>query len=504
MSTSRNRTGLAPTNLPNWNPPAHEDVQAFGAYRKSVLNSFFDQASSAAAARRDFEDNAATVESWANMSAWTLGSAGVLQATAGRVFSNGAGGAASGANRAFSLSAGENMRAVFTYRHLTGGASGGAIVGVNSDAAGAVPAAAGGASFGLYFRAFNPAPQQLSNGAFTDIAGAPALRNNVDYVITVTVDQQWISVVARSTDGNDEIRTRRARGGFSVNNLYLFNSDTRGAAGLSFGPLGVRKQFGTISPRSGIEGLGYTTHWSGDGTNNFKLTLPPAYDSRVPVPVVVMFHGNGSDETHFSDNGNGKAAANALIAAGFATITASAASTTTWGSDSSLNAYVAAYRFFRDRYSLGAVMIYGNSMGALESLLAIADGRIPGVAGWAATHPALSLSAAYKDHFEIGFAALIRSSYGISADGSDYAVKTSGHDPLMMDPRSSFRAVPMWILYATDDVAVDQNENAQPFVQKVRDAGMGIDVTTVTGGHYSSIAAYTASIVSFFRSCIGR
>lgn len=395
------------------------------------------------------------------------------------------------------------MRAVFNFRMVLGGSSGGTMIGVSSDAAGATATAAAGTAFGIYFRSFSTTPQRVSNGSFADIAGAPALRA-VDYTVTVTVDQMWISVVARSADGTDEIRTQRARSGFTVNNLFIFQSDSRELTGMSVGYVGARKQFATIAPRTSLEGVAYTTHWTGDGTNKFKLTLPLSYDSRVPQPVVILFHGNGSDENHFADNSNGKEAGNAFLAAGYATISAAAASLTTWGNAASTSAYVAAYRFFRDRYSLGPVLMYSNSMGAIESLNALADGRIPGVVGWATTHPAISLKSAYDDLFSVGFTALIKTAYGIAADGSDYASKTAGRDAMLLEPGLSFRGVPMWVLYATDDAAVDQSRNAIPFVAKIQAIGVDIEVQTTTGGHSAAIAAFMTSLTNFADDCIGR
>lgn len=483
---------------------ATEVVGAAGVLSNYNPRAVADQLFSAASALRDYDDNAAFVEQFSNLTAWTLAGTPGIQVSGGDAFAtNPPQGGNSGANKSYALAADENMRAVFVVNHVAGGSSGGLIVGVSSNTAGGTPTAAGGAAFGLYFHAFDTVVQQCSNGVFTNISGAPAAVSG-QYVVTVTVDQQWISVVARLVGGTSEIRARRARSGFTVNNLYMFISDSRNTSGDSVRAVGARKQFGSAAPRTDIEGVGQTAHWSGDGTNNFKLTLPSNYDSRIPVPVVVMFHGNGSDENHFSDNTNGVAASSALLSAGYAVISCTYASnTSTWGAEASLDAYVAAYRFFRSRYACGPVLFYGNSMGALESLLALNDGRIPGVCGWAATHPATNLAAAYADRFGVGFTALIRTAYGIASDGFDYASKTAGHDPNLLS-FTAFRGVPKWILYATDDAAVDQSQNAVSFIARAASAGEAVQFQTTTGGHSASVAGFTSSLVSFFDACIGR
>lgn len=461
-----------------------------------------DRQRSAAYTRRDYDDNAAFTDAFADTSAWTMPATPGMQASGGKLYSVGTQGGGSGGNHSYALAAGENLRAVFNVHHVTGGSSGGMIVGVSSDAAGAIPASAGGNAFGLYFRAQFTTPQQVSSGVFSDISGAPALVTG-DYIVTVTVDQWYISIVARLVGGTTEIRARRTRSGFTVNNLYIFNSDTRTLTGDYVNAVGVRKQFGSVSPRASIEGVGQSAHWTGDGTQDFKIVLPSSYDSRVPNPVCIMWHGNGSDENHFSNNSNGVNASSALLTAGYAVISCTyTANKASWGMQESLAAYAVAYRYFRDRYALGPLVFYANSMGSLESLLAIANGAIPGVMGWAATHPAVNLASAYADPFGVGFTASIKTAYGIASDGSDYATKTAGHDPMLL-PVSSFKSVPMWVLYATDDAAVDQTASAAAFETKIKAAGMPITVTTTTGGHSASVSASMSAIVAFFNSCIG-
>lgn len=482
---------------------ASDLVGASGVVSPYAARAASDLILSAQKARADYDDNPAFVEQFANLSAWALAGTPGIQVSGGDAFAtNPSQGGGSGANKAFALAAGESARAVFIVNQISGGSSGGLIVGVSSDAAGGTPTAAGGAAFGIYFHAFDTVVQQCSNGVFSNIAGAPAGVTG-QYVVTITIDPQWISVVARLVGGTAEIRCRRARAGFTVNNLYMFISDARNTAGNSVKAVGARKQFGSIAPRLLIEGVGPTVHWSGDGANSWKLTLPEGYDSRLSVPVVIMFHGNGSDENHFSDNANGSLAASALLNAGYGLISCTAPSTTTWGASASIDAYVAAYRFYRDRYALGPLVVYANSMGALEALLAIKDGRLPGVLGLAMTHPGVSLASAFADRFGIGFNAAIRAAYGIAADGSDYVQKTVGRDPILLDV-ADFRGVPMWMLYSTDDASVNQSESAVALQSKLQAAGSPLTVQTTTGGHSASIASFTSAIVSFLNSCTGR
>jgi hypothetical protein len=75
------------------------------------------------------------------------------------------------------------------------------------------------------------------------------------------------------------------------------------------------------------------------------------------------------------------------------------------------------------------IVTYGNSMGGLESLLTLAERRIPCILASLVTVPVTNLAASHADAVST---TTIRTAYGMASDGSDYAAKTSGHDPLLM------------------------------------------------------------------------
>ncbi|WP_414172129.1 hypothetical protein [Clavibacter tessellarius] len=74
------------------------------------------------------------------------------------------------------------------------------------------------------------------------------------------------------------------------------------------------------------------------------------YDSRIPAPLAILFHGNGSDATKRQSNGPGSSIANALVAAGYTVVgAANTPNVSTGGAQAGLDDdYVAAYRFVRD------------------------------------------------------------------------------------------------------------------------------------------------------------
>lgn len=446
-----------------------------------------------------YDDTASTIftENWSNLNNWTLAATPGMQISNNKLYSTGSGGPSSGANKSYALGANENLRALFKVTIPSGGITGGAIVGVSQDTAGAVPSGGAAKAFGIYFRDPSTVTQVMDNGTVTD---NPANLQSTagDYTVTVTVDQTYISVVAVKTDNSLEISARRLRAGFAVNNLYVFNSDSRALTGISIGLVSARKSLQTISPRSFGEGS-KTMQWTGDGTQSFRIYLPANYDSRIPSPVAICFHGNGTDETHWTSSGNATNMAGMqkeLVNAGFIVLTCSLnSSKTTWGNAASTNAYYEAYNYLKNNYAIGPVVFYANSMGGIESLNALAENKIP-CSAWAATVPTYDLKSNYNNSM---FTTLINSAYGIAADGSDYSTKTLGRDPALMSA-SAFRLLPMMILAPSDDVAVSTADNADALEKKV--SGYALEVVRVpvpSGGHSFNVSPYIQQIVNFLK-----
>lgn len=367
-------------------------------------------------ARAAFDDTTAGqwTETWADLTGWvTTGTP--IQVSGGKVYSTGTGGSASGANHAISLGATETMRAVFILEHVPGGGSGITAIGFSKDAAGAAPAASVANGYAIGIPAASAGQVKRYNGGTSEDLGTAAAAGQ--WIVTVTVDSTYASVVARHSDGSLEFRGRWARSGININNLFIFMSDVRALTGQSISRVAMRRGIATMVPRALVEGIGASVQWSQLGTSGYRVALPKTYDSRVPNPVVVLFHGGGSDETHWADNANGSGVANAFLAAGYIVIGAAHTSNrTTYGAQISLDAYVTAFEEAGKLYNLGPVVVYGNSMGGIESLLALAEGRIPGVVAWIGSVPTASLEAAWR--FTTGYldrTAEITTAYAIAA-----------------------------------------------------------------------------------------
>ena len=451
-----------------------------------------DRQASQASNRVSYEDAPSFIESWADLTAWSSGT--FAQVSAARLYSSGTPSGSDGANHAFALAATDTMRAVFNVRTIGAGTSGGLMVGVTSDSAGGAFTGGGATLRGLYFTGTNIVTMTDGASGAGMTPGFGASGAVTDWQVTLTVDAEYITATAINLTTPAEYRARWLRTGYTVNNLAVFNSDSRNLTGHSVGKTGARKNTVTIVPRAGLEDQAATHNWTAIGNSSFRVVLPKGYDSRKPAPVVMLFHGNASDELTFASSANHIAVSNAFVEAGYIAVSAAyKPAASTWGATLGLDAYYAAYKYVRDRYSIGPVVLYGNSMGGAESLLTLAQRRIPAVA-WLGSVPVTNLATSYAN---ATFTATIESAYGIASGGADYAAKTAGHDPNLMSG-AAFRGLPMWVLIATGDTDVPPAQNFDLFGATVSPYAAELVRIDAAGGHSASaIATNAPAMVAF-------
>lgn len=453
-----------------------------------------DMIQSSSDARVAYEDTTDTIiiEEWDDLSNWSTSSN--VQVSDNKLYSGGSGGASSGINRSFALNDNETMRAVMKCTLPTGLSSGGLIIGVSKDSEGGVPVNAGGNAYGLYLTA-GPI-KQIVDGAFLDLENPQNLVIGYSYNITITVDANYISVVANCVEDEEIEYAMRAERPANINNIFIFNSDTRALTGSYVHKFGARKSLSSIFPRNDIEGITDTVQWTGDMTNNFKIYLPSSYDSRKPQKAIICFHGLGTDETQWSINHNMRSVQKKLVSDGNIVVTCCpVASKTTWGNELTTNAYYEAYKYLRDNYSISNVGIYANSMGGIESLNAIAIERIP-CSVWVGTAPTTNLRNNYDNEL---FTPTVTNAYGIS--GNNYNEKTEGRDPYLNDV-GDFRGLPMLFIAAEDDAAVSTSENTGVFYDKIEPSSIEavrVVVPDSKGGHSFYVDDYLETISEFYK-----
>lgn len=483
-------------------PAAVEEYLAFGERIALLIQQGEDEQAAALAASIGLYGSASNFrDDFADLTAWVQPATPGLTVSGGKAFSGGTGNAR-GANHAWEIPMGTEARAVFIVNVPSTATDVLAVVGVSDDAIGAIPASGAANARGISIAHTNWI-RKWDQGTITSFTPTTTFTPGVPVVVVVTVDDAFLSVVARQAGNDLEYRTQWPRAGYSINNLFMFISDARTTAGISIGPVVARKAIVTPTVRTGVEGITRTTHWSGTGTSSgsgeaFKIQLPPSYNSTVASPVMFHFHGASGSEHNITDNANTRTVGDAFLAAGYIVVSACHNSwKNSWGNQLSLDAYVAAYETLKANYAIGPVVLVGESMGGIESLLTLAQDNIPGVVAWLGLVPSYDL--AYQFTMP-AWESTIRANYGIALDGSDFAEKTAGHNPAVMNPRQ-FRKVPMWMLVGTGDTQVPEDPNGRQLALDV--AGVA-PVTKIegSGGHGISYAAHTAAMVAFANSHI--
>lgn len=446
-----------------------------------------------------------TKESWANLTAWNDPTK--MQVSGGRLYALGAtADATTGINQAISRATGQVIRKVTQYTNVAGG-TGGLAVGVSTGTAGGVFAAS--TFHGLFhhdnlWKVIDAGVETFPDGAGNATAGSGS------YIVTETLDDYTYSIVVHSqldtTLTWSKSWPRTGAGSIVPTNWSFYGTHSLGTSGKSFGPTVFVPAHTTAVPRSGVEGVGRTGYRTtipvvtAGVTSNCPvlLMLPPSYDPRRPVPLAVMFHGNGANETQQITEANMKKVASALLDAGFATLSV-ANGTTTWGAQKALDGYTSAVLWAKSQIAVSAIVMFANSMGGIESELVLAEDRVPGVVAWVGTSPTANLNACYTEG-DTSFVSVINGAYGITGTApNDYATLTAGHDPALK-PGYAFRGVPMMFLAATDDTTVLKAHNADVLAANVAAYSPEVvNVAGITGAHAFDVTNYVTSIVAFFK-----
>lgn len=212
-------------------------------------------------------------------------------------------------------------------------------------------------------------------------------------------------------------------------------------------------------------------------------------------PAVVFLHGNGG--TPASGVTNLRSSYEAWLDRGWLVYTPLLGAR--WGNDDSMARLNASAGYVAATYAPTAQVIYGQSMGGLNGLNAIALTDVP-VAAWAGNSPATNLAQQYQrsDHRK-----QINNAYAITAS-NPYSAATAGHDPNLR-PAADFARVPRFRFYASyGDGTVRRDLNTDPFAAKLTTSGLFAEVVVVgcTGGHLSADHYRADDVTAFFEAAI--
>jgi hypothetical protein len=140
-------------------------------------------------------------------------------------------------------------------------------------------------------------------------------------------------------------------------------------------------------------------------------------------------------------------------------------------------------------------------MGALSTLNALraAAARRIAVRGVILFEPVVSLATIYANP---SFISVIRTAYGIAGDGSDYAEKTDGFDP-MLAPVDEYGTTPFLVIASSGDNTVPPAAHATPFLARIDGQAIESSYIAVTGDHGdpSHWSGTVAASLAFLSRC---
>lgn len=238
---------------------------------------------------------------------------------------------------------------------------------------------------------------------------------------------------------------------------------------------------------------------SADGTQ-IRLIIPWNYNAATGANLIIYHHGVGGS---YADNPGALYVGpmiDLVLARGYI-VAGSSAAGDNWGNATGMQTYVSLYAWCVEHYRILQTVAWSGSMGGLSGLLTLLDKRIPYV-GWYGTYPVCSLAAMFASNTG-GYASAIRAAYGIASDGSDYAAKTAGHDPLLY-AASAFPRVGMRFIASSGDTVVGKTANSDALSTLLSQWCPEYTVVGATGNHGDPSHYLDTDFADFFDRCIAR
>lgn len=227
--------------------------------------------------------------------------------------------------------------------------------------------------------------------------------------------------------------------------------------------------------------------------------------NKQPRPLVMLNHAAGQTERMWLDLPQFRTLSDALTDAGYIIVASRLTDHppngyNSWGNQGSLDANAELYEFVAANYPVDSsrVAMSGDSMGGLSTLLAIPDGRVP-VKCAALYYPVVNLRGQYDYNSQM--AGGIRVAYGINPDGSNYAVQTAGHDPILR-PASDFAGVHLRFYGGDGDTIVLWNSQARAFLARVAGVAREASAVRLDGNHNSGVETTANDLVAFYKRCM--
>jgi acetyl esterase/lipase len=454
-------------------------------------------------------------ENWASLSAWAGGN---VQVSGGYLYGVSSPSGVTGVNRPLPTATPARAKIVSSIRVSSAGTDSGALtmIGLSADAAGAAPAADAvnlimvgvlpSTNHAVFFFGVNVA----TGSGYTGLVDSGTVLSPGTYYTEITIDETSVCMAISDAGHNIEATITVPKSTFTtgINNVVVWNSDTRATSGgCSVGPVGLALAPVTLRSRTGFDGTSVHIVDTIDANGQaIRIQLPPNYDSLQPCPLIVYCHGAGQTSV---DIGPHTALSlpmmQALNNAGYI-VASSTAHGNTWGNATALNDYQTLYRYVRDHYNIGPVIIGGQSMGGIAAMNLVASRKIPGVSGIMLFEPAFSLQSMYyspTDPYDL--IPQIAAAYGItgaSSGAGSYAVQTAGFDPALLSGYS-FLGLPVWTTGSPSDTVVPFSANEQVLMTNLTPYAASVTYFATTGDHADPSTFATPSQASVLASLTG-
>jgi hypothetical protein len=323
--------------------------------------------------------------------------------------------------------------------------------------------------------------------------------------VTVWQDDLWCGVEITDSTGVVVFSLRKALTAYTPTQVAVWNSDARGATGDWLGPVIGRDE--SVTPvDTALEVLapsGILTDDKSLGTR-IRVALPKGYDSRVPAPVLLFVHGFGGSARSITSDGDTPlhAVIAELLDNGWIVAASDAYDTGEVGSR--YYAYWDLYRYVRDNYAMGPVVLAAQSFGGIAATRLLA-GRttpaqaadsfeIPDIAGMIGWYPVLDMTAMYASAGWVATA--VNTAYGDLA-----TAVAAGADPALL-PAPAFRGVPMKIWHSAADTVVSKTWT-NTFAARLAGSN-DIEVVATTGDHGDASNFDAAEVLATVNGWIGR
>lgn len=227
-----------------------------------------------------------------------------------------------------------------------------------------------------------------------------------------------------------------------------------------------------------------------------------AYTAMIPNGtirgLVLYSHGYGEDGSTVREAVDKQAIITALINAGYA-VAGSNQGGVTWGNQANQDALDSLRTYLIGLgYSFPKTVVFAQSMGGVGGLNLMLSKSY--VKGWYGIYPACNLAYCFSGQGSATFTADIKAAYGIASDGSDYASKTAGFDPLLAST-SGYATKRIRCTASYDDLIVSRANNADALNTLVSGIALEMNVVTSTGNHGDASNFIPSDVLAFVDRC---